>query len=103
MIAANLFERHVAAPQIARDLGVDDQTVRRWRRVWRDKGREGLCGKPHPGRPALLDDAQRSQLVEALHRSPVEHGFDRHFWTTPMIRGLIERLFGVSYVVSAVG
>lgn len=97
MIAANLFERDVAAAQIARDLGVDDQTVRRWRRVWRDKGRDGLIGKPHPGRPALLDDAQRGRLVEALRRSPVEHGFDRHFWTTPMIRDLIERLFGVSY------
>lgn len=97
MIAVNLFVRDVPSVQIARDLGIDDQTVRRWRRVWRAKGRDGLRGKPHPGRPALLDAAQRQQLAEALRLSPAEHGFERHFWTTAMVRDLIERLFGVSY------
>jgi transposase len=97
MIAVNMFEREVPPKQIAADLGVDDQTVRRWRRVWRAKGRDGLLGKAHPGRPRRLDDAQRRELAEALRQKPTEHGFQRHLWTTELIRDFIQQRFNVSY------
>lgn len=104
MIAANLFELDKTTREIVACLKVDDQTVRRWRRIWRTQGRAGLQAKPHPGRPALLDDAQRQQLTNMLAGSPVDHGFaDQHCWTTPLIAGLIERHFGVRYTADWVG
>jgi transposase len=97
MIAVNMFELGKRPAEIAGCLGVNAQTVRQWRRLWQTRGRDGLRLKPHPGRPCELSPPQKQDLVELLARPPAEHGFDRHFWTTPMIAQLIERHFGVRY------
>src|SRR5690606_6043102 len=88
MIAVNMFELGKTPAEIAACLGVHPQTVRDWRRVWLARGLDGLRLKPHPGRPCELDADQKRQLVGLLQRPPVEHGFDRHLWTTPMIARL---------------
>jgi len=103
MIAVNMFELDKMPSEIAGCLKVDDQTVRRWRRLWQKSGRDGLKLKPHPGRPCLMSNEQKGQLVEMLGRAPAEHGFDRHFWTTAMIAGLIKQKFDIDYDNNWVG
>src|SRR5687768_5759172 len=49
LIAANMFGQGLKTAQVAASLSVDDQTVRRWRRVYDARGAEGLRSRPHPG------------------------------------------------------
>jgi len=96
-IAANMFDRDCTPAQIAKDLGVDDQTVRAWRRAYRKGGRDALISRKPTGRPSRLSDEQRRQLADLLEKTPAECGFDKHLWTQQMIADLIQRQFGVSY------
>lgn len=103
LFAANMFQQQLGTRQIAASLGVDDQTVRRWRRVYRAWGRDGLLSSKHPGRKARLDCQQRQKLAELLLKTPAECGFDRYLWTQQLIAELIQREFGVVYHHDHVG
>jgi transposase len=103
LIAANMFDQNLQTHLIAKSLSVDDQTVRRWRRVYRSQGRDGLLSSKHPGRTPQLDSAQRQTLSELLLQTPAGCGFDRYLWTQQLIADLIQREFGVSYHHDHVG
>jgi transposase len=104
LIAANMFDQQLGTAQVAASLGVDDQTVRRWRRTYEAKGRDGLRrARTHPGRRPLLDAAQRERLAGLLEQGPAACGLDRHLWTTQLIADLIAREFGVTYHHDHVG
>jgi transposase len=104
LIAANMFELGLETRVIAASLGVDDQTVRAWRRKFAAGGRAALRSGHSGGRPPRLDDAQRARLGGLLLRTPAECGLDgRYLWTQQLIAALIEREFGVSYHHDHVG
>lgn len=103
MTAANMFELGLSSVVIAGSVGVDQQTVRKWRRTFKAQGREGLRSRPHPGRPPELNEQQTAQLAALLLKTPQECGFDRYLWTQQLIADLIEREFGVSYHHDHVG
>jgi transposase len=102
-IAANMLDLGRAPAEIAAALGVDDQTVRRWRRAYAGGGRDALVSRKPPGRPARLGDAQREQLAALLERTPAGCGFDKYLWTTQLVADLIAREFGVTYHHDHVG
>jgi transposase len=97
LIAANMFEQGLATDVIAASLKVDDQTVRRWRRMFEAGGVDALRSRKHAGRPARMSPQQKRQLCQLLLKSPVECGFDKYLWTQQLIADLIEREFGISY------
>ena len=97
MIAANMFEQGLPIAVIKDSLKVDDQTVRRWRRIFVVHGRAGLRLRKHRGRPSRLTDSQKQQLSEMLLKPPQEHGLDKYLWTQQLIADLILREFGISY------
>jgi transposase len=103
MIAGKMFEREIPSSEIALSLDVHVQTVRHWRRLWNKRGVVALRSKPHPGRPPLLGESQRQQLLQWLRDPPTKHGFQRHFWTTTMIRDLIKRELGIEFNHNWVG
>jgi len=103
MFAANMFDQQLSSKQIAASLGVDDQTVRRWRRVYQSRGREALWSRRHPGRTPRLDAGQRHKLAELLLKGPADCGMNRYLWTTQLIADLIAREFGVAYHHDHVG
>lgn len=103
MIAANMFELELKTAVIASSLGVDDQTVRQWRRRWQAGGRGALRSSRLGGRRPRLDNAQKAKLGELLLKTPAECGFDKYLWTQQLIANLIQREFGVSYHHDHVG
>jgi transposase len=104
LTAANMFEQGLGTAVVAASLEADDQTVRRWRRVFEARGRDGLRSKPHPGGRPRLTAAQRQRVAGLLVKSPAECGFaGRHLWTQQLIADLIDREFGVRYHHDHVG
>jgi transposase len=103
MIAANMFEQNLATRIIKKTLNVDDQTVRRWRRTFKAKGREGLKARKHGGRPPRMDGQQKQRLRELLLKTPGECGFQKYLWTQQLIADLIQREFSISYHHDHVG
>jgi transposase len=103
LIAANMFERKMKPKEIAALLEVDDQTVRRWRRVWRATQRDGLKARKPPGGPSKLSDPQKQQLLQMLTHKPEQWGFNACLWTTKLIAQLIEKQFGVRHHHDHVG
>lgn len=103
MIAANMFEQKLTTSTIAASLEVDDQTVRRWRRQFNARGRQGLQARKHEGRPARMTLEQKQQLSQLLLKTPMECGFDKYLWTQQLIADLIGREFGICYHHDHVG
>jgi transposase len=103
MLAARMFEQNLAPVQIAAILEVDDQSVRRWRRLWRARGVEGLRGRKPPGAKARLSAQQRQQLPDLLAKPPRDYGIEGFLWTTRLIASLIKLKFGVAYHHDHVG
>ena len=86
--------------EVARKLGVDRRSVRRWRALGEHKQ---LAARPAVGRPAKLSEAQRERLVGHLLDGALACGFATPLWTCPRIAELIRRRFRVGYHASHVG
>lgn len=89
--------------EVARTLGVDRRSVRRWKAAYRQEGRRALKAIPAPGRPLKLSIEQRNELEEELLRGAQGAGFPTDLWTCPRVAKLIKRRFGITYHVDHVG
>jgi transposase len=87
------------APQIARNLGCGQQTVRDAIHDFNERGLDALvAGSSRPKRTqAAFDEKSAEAVREMLHRSPREFGRDSSLWTLEMAaqvsfeEGLTER------------
>jgi transposase len=95
IIAARLFERGTSLTEVAAVVGSSVSSAHRWRKAWRHGSR--LRSKPHPGRAPKLSSHQRSELVAALVRGTRCWGYAPDGWTGPLVRDVIQRLFGVEF------
>ena len=91
------------AGEVARRVGVDRRSVRRWKAAHREGGEEALKARPVSGRPPKLSALQRTELEEALLAGPVAAGFATDLWTCPRVRDLIWKRFRVRYHVDHIG
>ena len=89
--------------EVARLVGVDRRSVRRWNRLYQEVGDDGLRAKPAPGRPPKLDARGKQRLERALLKGAKEAGFPTDLWTCPRVALLIRDRFGVTYHVDHVG
>jgi transposase len=84
-----LLDRGMSCEDVAELLFIDDDTVRRWHRLYEQDGIEGLAGFGHEGSACRLSAEQQDRLkawiTEALPRS------------TRQIGAWIEKEFGVAY------
>ena len=95
--AMRLFERGLKQSEIARQLRVVPQTVARWMRDYRTRGKSSLKKAGRAGRLPRLNEQQRQQLEKLLVRGPEQLGYETPLWTCPRVAHLIEKEFGVSY------
>ena len=82
---------------IARELGVSEAAVSKWKTKLETKGRHALDALPVPGRPAKLTPKQQRHLVRLLKRGARKAGFETERWTQQRIQQVIQREFGVHY------
>jgi transposase len=97
--AVRLHGRGFKPSRIALQLGATRQSVNRWLRGFRRKGRAALAARRTPGRPARLTAQLRRQLAKLLIRGPVAAGFSTNLWTCPRIALVLRQQLGVNYHV----
>ena len=100
--ALDLIRKGWAPVDIARTVGVDRRSVRRWRASFEQEGRNGLTAKPTPGRPSKLDVAAKRELERYLLEGARASNFDTDLWTCPRVAKVIDRHFHVRYHVDHV-
>jgi len=88
--------------EVAAFLGVARDTVSRWIKRYRAHGLAGLYDKPKGHYPAKLTEDHLKRIALWLETGKDEAGNFVH-WTRPQLRAEIERCFGVSLGVTAVG
>lgn len=101
--AIALLDKDHAPVDVARMLGVDRRSVRRWKAAHRKRGAKGIEARPTPGRPPKLDRRQRSQLERVLLKGARAAGYESDLWTCPRIAEVIAEQFGVSYHPDHIG
>jgi len=82
---------------VAKMLGIGEQTVRDYVRTFLLRGIASLTYKRLPGRPPKLSKTQRKELAELIKAGPQEAGYESGCWSALMIQDLILRHFGVEY------
>ncbi len=69
--------------RIARDLCISQDTVRKWRGRFADRGLEGLADLPRPGRPRQISVEVRAAVVALACQLPAATGVPLAHWTGP--------------------
>lgn len=101
--AIGLLQEGHAPVEVARMLGCDRRSVRRWNAAYRKGGEGGLRSRRIAGRPPRLDVVTARKLEKALLRGAKAAGFPTDLWTCPRVAQVIEERFGVHYHVDHVG
>jgi transposase len=89
--------------EVARHVGVDRRSVRRWRAAHDREGPEGVASRRAPGRPSKLDARSRQRLEQLLLKGARASGFPTDLWTCPRIGEVIHRTFDIEYHVDHLG
>jgi len=69
--------------EIARRLGTCEDTARKWRRRYCEKGLEGLADAPRPGRPRVFPAAVVAEVKAMACELPAASGTPLARWTCP--------------------
>lgn len=101
--AIRLLEKGFAPVEVARKVGVERRSVRRWKAAYRKLGQKGLKAKAASGRPSKLDGRQKRRLESCLLRGARAAGFPTELWTCPRVAQLIRRKFKIHYHVDHIG
>jgi len=101
--AVALLQQGLPPVEVARRVGVDRRSVRRWKAAHRQQGRRGLQAKPATGRPPRLKPPHKRRLESHLLKGAKAAGFATDLWTCPRIAQLIQAKFGTRYHVDHIG
>lgn len=100
--AVALLKEGFQPVEVARRLGVDRRSVRRWRAAHDAEGRKGVAARSASGRPPKLSAKDRARLERDLVKGAKASGFPTDLWTCPRVAQLIRRRYGVRYHVDHV-
>ena len=101
--AIAMLKDGTAPVDVARAVGVDRRSVRRWRASFEREGQRGLSARPAPGRPPKLDATLRRKVERHLIEGARKNGFTTDLWTCPRIAELIRRRYGIRYHEDHIG
>jgi transposase len=98
MRAAKLLHRGVRPAEVARQVKVSRESVRRWSdQIAKDGAAEGLKKAGRAGRRPRLSSVQLEKLELLLREGPEKAGFHNGLWTLERIAQVIRERFQVSY------
>ncbi len=95
--ALTLLHQGKTPAEVARVVGVDRRSVRRWHATARRRGEAALIARPASGRPPRLRAGQKQVLRRALLRGAQAAGFENDLWTCRRVAQWIEQRFGIRY------
>ncbi len=95
--AIRLLQEGHAPVEVARMVGCDRRSVRRWKAAYRKGGEASLRARRIAGRPPRIDAATTRQLEKTLLRGAKAAGFPTDLWTCPRVAHMIEERFGIRY------
>lgn len=95
--AIQLLEEGLMPVEVARRVGVDRRSVRRWKAAYRQGGKRALKAQPASGRPSKLSSAEREQLEEILLQGAQAAGYPNELWTCRRVAQVVSDRFGVEY------
>jgi transposase len=99
--AVELVGKGHTQEEVAEMVGCSQGSVSRWLQLAAE-GKDGLTGKPHPGRPRWLSAEQEHELGVLLAQGARAHGWQNELWTCPRVKVVIQRRFGIDYHVDHV-
>jgi transposase len=95
--AAKLLNRGITQAEVARQVGVSRESVRRWANRIALDGLAGLKRAERTGRPGGLNGRDFRRLLELLEAGPEKSGYSNGLWTLDRVAAVIEKEFGVHY------
>ena len=95
--AMELLKEGLTPVEVARHVGVDRRSVRRWKAAHGRGGRRALEAKPAAGRPPKLDPGMLEQLEEILLEGAKASGYPTDLWTCRRVAEVIDARFCVRY------
>ncbi|MDA8179248.1 MAG: IS630 family transposase [Deltaproteobacteria bacterium] len=101
--AIELLKEDLPPVDVARIVGCDRRSVRRWNAAFQKGGGKAIKARPAPGRPPRLADKDKRRLEQALLKGPKAAGFSTDLWTCPRVAQLIFDRFGLRYHVDHIG
>jgi len=97
LLAVHRVEEGYSQEEVARFLGVNSRSVRRWLRLYRQIGEGALAPIPHHGRTPKLLPSQEAAVLRWVTQSPRDFGFRTELWTAPRLAQLILRDWGIVF------
>ncbi len=89
---------------VAKLFDVTPQTLSKWLRAHRERGARALDVHRSSGRPAALTTAELLRLRQTIvGKNPNQLNFGVLLWTVPIVRALIQRMFGKDLHTTTVG
>jgi transposase len=101
--AVALLQDGKSNTEVARLVGADLSSVKRWKRAVASGGLTVLAAKPNRGRSPKLSPAQRQELAAIVCAGPLAAGFRTNLWTCRRVAEVIRQRFGVKYHPDHVG
>ena len=99
-----VIEDGEAPSAVMQSMGLCRTSIYRWLRQYEDAGLEALVEKIAQGPEPKLTERQRQQVKRwIVGKDPRQYGFDYGLWTRRIVQSLIERKFGLSLGLTAIG
>lgn len=95
-------EEKMIAPQIAKIVRQDEQTVRRWIKRFNAEGVTGLYDEPKSGAPKRVTDAYRERLLIVVRRRPRSLDQPYSLWTLQRLVDLMAEETGLRFSTETV-
>jgi transposase len=95
--AVALLQDGKSNTEVARLVGADLSSVKRWKRAVAAGGLKVLAAKPNRGRTPKLSPAQRQELAAIVRAGALAAGFRTDLWTCRRVAEVIRQRFGVGY------
>lgn len=90
-----LVAQGMSAFEVARILGDGARTVAQWVRRFEKYGLAGLIEGERAGRPRRLTEAQRTEVSEALKKTPEEMGLTGTLWDGKTLSTFVDKRWGI--------
>jgi len=101
MQAIKAVQSGQSATDVAKNLGINRQTIYRWMANYLSEGQKALEAKPIPGRPLKSTEEQMQWIAEAVRENrPQQYQFEFALCALKIIGAFMERRFKVKLSIS---